>query len=345
MASTRQLWDESYLEGPEATGLRRRHARWVVATALAGMATFGSDYRAAAEPVTLSRAIYWDLPDRNTDAARDISKLLSLGISEVHIFVNEPPPEPDDVAKQGLLFSYTNSDLPHGLPRWTVATLSEFVKALQAAKLKVVFTLSPQHRFEAYIADLSAPGKPLGLARQIGGIDIELDVEENWREDLAPKFCGPANWQDMPKRLADEIRDIRAPADQRKPLKLIVSRHPAFLQLADVIAPQLYEKYFGHSPEMIRDELSSKWFLKGRVFQPALTVFCRPGDHATECSQDIFDKSVKAVARLAKCDGRGKVITGLAIWSWKTIKENSVFGDAYLLDATKRTVDVSCAHP
>lgn len=306
-------------------------------------------FRAVAEQVTVSRAIYWELPDRNTDATRDIPHLLSLGISEVHIFLNEPTPEPENIASQCLLFSYTNSDLPHGLPRWTPQTLSDFTKALQAGGLKVVFTLSPHHRFEAYIKDLSNPGKPLWLARQIKGIAIELDVETNWLEEVPPKYCGPSNWKDMPARLAGEIRDTQTAEGERKPLTLIVStnsvaHHPEFLELADVIAPQLYDEQFGHLPDKIHDELSNKWFLKGRVFQPALTVFCRATDQG-KCSQDIFDKSVKVVAQLAKCNTQGKTITGVAIWSEKTIRQNSTFGESYLSDPTKRIVDVTCPRP
>ncbi len=328
-------------------------ARWA-ATALSlggGFFAFSnSNFTAAAEKVTLARAIYWNLVASQTLDAPYIANLRSLGVSEVHIFLNEPTPLPDDIARGCPMFTYTNSDVAAKPTRWTTEHLRTFANDLKAKGFKVIFTLSPHLRTEAYITDLSQPDKPFGLARSIGGIDIELDVEDQWREDEPPKFCGPANWKDMPKRLVAEVHDAKTPAAHRNPLTLIITtnsafHHPVFLKLANVVAPQLYGKFFGLSAPDVAKDLKGKWSRFGSVIQPAVTTYCPAGTGDDVCSPEIFEASMKEVATFAKCNKSGKAIRSYVIWSQRTLDKDSTFGKDYLMDKSKMSVEVNCPRP
>lgn len=191
----------------------------------------------------------------------------------------------------------------------------------------------------------SRHAKPFAVARKIGGIDIELDMEGQWHDDEIQPPCGEGTADGMTKKLIAEVRDLRKPVDQRKPLKLIIStnsetHHKLLLGAADVVAPQLYDEKLGHKPNGLRNELVNTWFGYGKPVQPALTPYCKPENGPDDCSRTIFDESVKAIAELSKCGNRP--IIGFAIWAEETLRALSTYGRQYLMDTANKPVTVSC---
>jgi hypothetical protein len=302
----------------------------------------------AAELVKLPRALYWDLRsgDESLLPRPPIETLSEFGVSELHIWLNDVKMNNDEI-KNCSPFSSVGSD---SLAYWPTAKLGAFTQALKNAKIKPVYIFSPHIQSQAYIQSLSGPDGPLGIARAQGGVDIEMDLEQNWSESKAVNTCAAGDPATITKNLIDAIRDQATPPAKRRPLKLIASttshlavEFPILLKAADAIAPQLYDSDYALQAQVIENKLRNKWLAFDKPLVPALSVECQPPNNTSgACSPDIFDKGLKTVAGLASCPGTKFDISNYVIWSEVSILQKSSFGQTYMAQTANKLISADC---
>jgi hypothetical protein len=314
---------------------------------LCGLLAASSD--AAAKSITLARGIYWDegykyIPQGFTSRA-DYFK--AMGISEVHIWLNDNERDSDNKLPRCNSFTYTDS---HGNPRWTKDSLVTFTRELQSAKIKPIYTFSPQVQSDEYIDSLSGSEGPLAIAREEGGIDIELDIEGNWRTDKLLAPCGKGDAGLLTQKLVDAIKGKNEPAGQSGRLQLIVSTtsgmahwNSELIDAADVLAPQLYDKRYALTQLQIAAEMKTTWLKLAKPIIAALTVECQKNDFTNhKCSETIFDEGLRYVAGLAQCGPSGTHILSYVVWSEAAGLGHSSFGQTYLLKTKNQPIETNC---
>jgi hypothetical protein len=295
----------------------------------------------AADTVTLPRAIYWDLRASYNLEASKIEILQKRGISEVHIWLNDVGTSKSEINTCSN-FSSTDSD---GNQYWPVKDLISFTQDLIKAHIKPIYVFSPHMQSAAYINSLSAPEGPLGIARSQHVIDIELDLEDNWRDTKTVNHCASGDPEAISNMLIEAIQGTS------HHLNLIVSttsdqidNFPIMLSKANVIAPQLYDRYYALTPDFVEQQLKTTWQHFQKPLIPALSVECAQGySDKGLCSDSIFSGGVSKVAALAECAGTVLKISNFAVWSEVSLRQRSTFGDANLVRTASQPIPVDCS--
>lgn len=284
----------------------------------------------------LTRAYYWNTGDSSklSDSER-ISHIKSLGVSEVHIWLNGNLKTPNC----GYKFRYTDGSL-----LWKADRLEAFTRALKDASLKPVFIFSPDLRTESYIRSLSVNGGPLEVASKVKGVDIELDIEGNG-ESATPCPGDGLGRDEADRQLIDLIHTVSPTS------KIIMSttstwgrKHPVLTSPngVDAISPQLYGAHFADPiTEAERALNSAMKEYPGKQLWVGLSVECSEKDaNAGHCSERLFDSEVKMVSK-AHTDAPSQV-TKYVIWGEREARPCpslplcSVFGADYLKRTSKQ---------
>jgi hypothetical protein len=286
---------------------------------------------AAAAPL---RAIYWNCVSENqglghdcATRAPDVVKMLKADhVDEVHIWLNGNQADHDcaETFWKALDTSYSPD------------SLRAFAGALQRAGFRIVFTLTPRVEGKPFLDSLIGPDSPAAIARELGGIPLELDMEGTWQAISGTDCLDPTKADAM---LIDGLRKASPHS------KLIVSftgtsvliRHKAFADAADILSPQLYETHFGRA----RDLALLARVLKNysQPLEPALSVECNVYYTTTDkvgCSED----QMKAALATASSEVPAQRYVGPVFWAayesmpcGKEIGQAAVcstYGDAFL---------------
>lgn len=258
----------------------------ILAASLTVLWTAGAN---AQSPPT--RAYYWNIGDgRGADATVDaarISRFGDLGVSEVHVWLNEnAKTKPCDYR-----FGYVEG----GARLWTPARLESFTRSLKDAGIKPVFIFSPDVRTRGYIASLAEPSGPLAVAARIGGVDVELDIEGNGDQ---PTICpGDGLTRDQADQLLIDTIRATTPAS-----KIVISstlghvgKHPVLTGAADAISPQLYGAHYAYTLKQTQMTLDT--FMRAFPAKPmwvGLSVECSVANAAASlCSRSLFDGQLR----------------------------------------------------
>lgn len=268
---------------------------WV---ALLGAGLWSGAACQADEP--LARDYYWDVSDRGADGdQRQLAYLTSLRISRVHLWLNGN----ENTLSCGSTWSYTEG----GGRLWTATRLEEFSRALKAAGIDPIFTLSPRLRTKSYIASLSSSDGPLGVAARVGHVAIELDIEGNGDSRTKCPHDG-LSADDADTAILAAIRRASPGIDVIvTTVPHYANRHPVLMADggAEVISPQLYGAHYGYSLAAATSTL--KDFLRRyptKKILPGLSVECSATDESHHrCSESLFTAQIGMVAESAKANG------------------------------------------
>ncbi|HTR88425.1 MAG TPA: hypothetical protein VMI56_28350, partial [Reyranella sp.] len=182
------------------------------------------------------------VPEQLENTIRNID---AMGVSRVHIWLNDQPPSRANLVPCGGLSYTTIGFQGRGVVQrlqWPSNLLRAFIERLRADRKTVVLTFSPYVPSAAYIESLAAPDGPLDIARRYPGTEIELDMEENFTEKLLPFQCGPllspyaaetALWQ----RIRAAVPGVQLGVSTT-PYR--IADHLELIRHADWFVPQLY---------------------------------------------------------------------------------------------------------
>jgi hypothetical protein len=226
-------------------------------------------------------------------------ELRQLGITEVHLFINENC-IPTKCWNKSQTFAYENG--------WSATSVRNTLKALQKDfKLAIIF--SPRYRSRTFIDSLKGKDGPLTIANEFPAADVELDVELNFSEKLTTKDSATdLDPKDAATYLLKTIKDY-VNFDRRH---LIVSTtltytgdHATLEAGADTISPQIYDGHWSYEPQDTQRSLNA--FLvryPDKRIVPALSVEC-DGDRAYRkglCSETNYQVARLLTASMNACD-------------------------------------------